>query len=231
MGTSTQFEVNAIVRTLHGSGANRRLRQQGKIPAVLYGASKETISITLMANELNKQLKNASFYSKILTITVDGQSEQAILKDLHRHPSTSSVLHADFQRVSETEKLNIEIPLHFINEDRCPGIREGGGLLSRQMTEVEIRCLPKDLPEFIEVDLSQVQLNGVVHLSDLKLPPAVEIVALTHGAEYDSTVATVQLARSEVETETTEEDATTTPDATTDEGETEMEAKRNKNKE
>ncbi len=206
METSTSFEVNATARTTRGTGANRRLRQQGKIPAVLYGTSKETLSLTLVANELNKQLKNESFYSKVLTINIDGQSEQAILKDLHRHPSTSYVLHADFQRVSETEKLHMEIPLHFINEDRCPGIKESGGLLSRQMTEVEIRCLPKYLPEFIEVDLSQLRLNDVVHLSDLKLPPEVEIVALIQGTEYDSTVATVQLARGEVETETVEEE-------------------------
>lgn len=214
METSTAFEVKATVRTTHGTGINRRLRQQGKIPAVLYGASKDTISLTLTVNDLNKQLKNESFYSKILTINLDGQLEQAVLKDLHRHPSNSSILHADFQRVSETEKLYIEIPLHFINEDRCPGIKESGGILSRQMMEVEIRCLPKDLPEFIEVDLSQLQLNGVIHLSNLKLPPEVEIVALIQGTEYDATVATVQLARGEEEATTSEEEAATGTDET-----------------
>jgi large subunit ribosomal protein L25 len=201
MEASTQFEVIAQLRTEQGRGPNRRLRQQGKIPAVLYGASKETVTLTLMANELYKQLKNESFYSKILIINIDGQAEQAILKDLHRHPSTSFVLHADFQLVSETEKLYIEIPIHFVHEDHCPGIKEGGGILSRQMTEVEIRCLPKDLPEFIEVDLSQLQLNDVVHLSDLKLPAGVEIVALIQGGEYDSTVAAIQSPRSEADIE------------------------------
>ena len=215
METSTQFEVVAELRTKFGSGANRRLRQHGKIPAVMYGASKETVSLTITANDLYKQLKNESFYSKILTININGQPEQAILKDLHRHPSTSFVLHADFQRISESEKLYISIPIHFTHEDRCVGIKVGGGVLSRQMNEVEIRCLPKNLPEFIEVDLSELQLNDIVHLSDLKLPPDVEIVALIQGEDYDLPVAAIQMARgdmeveaeAEVEEEETDEDA------------------------
>lgn len=199
MEASKPFEVTAKLRTEHGTGANRRLRRTGHIPAILYGAGKETTPLTLIRNEFDKHLKNQAFYSKILTITIDGQVEQAVLKDLQRHPSTSSILHADFQRISETEKLHMEIPLRFINEDRCPGIKESGGILSRQMNSVEIRCLPKDLPEFIEVDLSSLPLNGVVHLSDLKLPAEVELVALIQGEGRNPPVASVQLAREETE--------------------------------
>lgn len=191
-----QFKVEAQRRTERGTGANRRLRRAGHVPAVIYGANKEPVSLTLSHNDLLKQLEHEAFYSRILTVNIDGQPEQAVLKNLHRHPFRPTILHLDFQRINETQKLSREVPLHFINENHCTGVKLGGGLISHHLSEVEIRCLPKDLPEFIDVDLTEVKLNDIVHLSDLVLPEGVEMIALiSQDASRDLPVVSVHLPR------------------------------------
>ncbi len=192
------FEINAKVRTDIGKGASRRMRNTGIIPAIIYGAGKNPVSLSLSHNEINKNLSNESFYSQILTVNIDGKSERAVLKDLQRHPYRPSILHLDLQRVSDTEKLHLRVPLHFINEENCVGVKQDGGKISHQMTEVEISCLPKDLPEFIEIDLENVKTNEIVHLSSLTLPENVELVSLAHG---DLPVVSVNLPRGTQEEE------------------------------
>jgi large subunit ribosomal protein L25 len=188
------FEITAQRRTDVGKGASRRLRHAGYVPAIIYGAGKEPVSLTLSHNELLKQLEHEGFYSHILTVNIDGQPEKAVLKDLQRHPYRPTVMHLDLQRVSDTQKLHMRVPLHFINENKCAGVKQGGGVISHHMTDVEISCLPKDLPEFIEVDLLNINLNEIIHLSNLVLPEGVELFA-THGSEHDRPVVSVHLAR------------------------------------
>jgi len=207
-----EFTLMAQPRHELGKGASRRLRRQGAVPAIIYGAGKEPQPVTLNQNELLRNLQHEAFYSHLLTINLNGQLEKAVLKDLQRHPYRPTLVHVDLLRTSETEKLAIHIPLHFLNEEKCVGVKQGGGVVSRHLIEVEIRCLPKDLPEFIEIDLSQVQLNQIIHLSDLILPPDVEIVALSHGhgPEYNLPVASVHLPRAAQVEETIEAAATAT---------------------
>lgn len=190
-----EFELIAQRRTKLGKSASRRLRHANLVPAVVYGASKDPISLTLSHNELQKHLQQQAFYSHILTLTIDEQPEKVVLKALQRHPYRPNILHVDFQRVSETQTLYKTIPLHFINEDKCIGVKQGGGVISHHLAEVEIRCLPKDLPEFIAIDLSEININQIVHLSDLSLPAGVEIVALLAGTEHDLPVVSVHLPR------------------------------------
>lgn len=194
-----KFEINAQRRNELGKGATRRLRRTGQVPAIIYGTGKEPIPLTLSHNELLKQLKDEGFYSRILTLNIDNnQSEKAVLKDLQRHAHRPQIMHLDFQRISETEKLDKHVPLHFINEERCIGVKQEGGMISRHMTEVEILCLPKDLPEFIEVDLSNLKVNEILHLSDLIVPEGVELVALHGGPEHNLPVVSVHLPRGHV---------------------------------
>ncbi len=186
-----QFEVNAQARQDQGKGASRRLRRAGQVPAIVYGAGKEATPVTVRHSEMLRHLEHESFYSHILTLNLDGKTEQVVLKDLQRHPAKPIIMHADFMRVSETEKLTMHVPLHFLNETACVGVKQGGGVVSHQMVELEIRCLPKDLPEFIEVDLLNLQLGQMIHLSELQLPAGVEIPALAHGTEHDLPVVTI----------------------------------------
>ncbi len=179
---SDKYELNVEVRTQLGKGANRRMRRlENQIPAVIYGTDKGPMSIMVNGHHLNNALKNNAFYSHILTLNVNGAAEKVILKALHRHPSKPQILHADFLRVSATEKLHMSIPFHFINEDIAPGVKTAGGVISHMMNEVEISCLPGDLPENIEVDLGNLEMNESIHLSQLKVPKGVEIVALLHN--------------------------------------------------
>lgn len=201
---SVDFILNAETRSDMGKGASRRLRRAGKVPAILYGAGKEPTSISLQHNELAHQLENEAFFSHILTVKVDGKDESAILKDLQRHPGKPIILHADFLRVSATEKIRVNVPLHFVNAETAPGVREGG-LVTHSITEAEVACLPKDLPEFIEVDLGSLELNAIFHLSEVVLPSDVEMVELSHGAGHDQAVASIHLPRAAKEEEETTE--------------------------
>ncbi len=194
---SVSYELTADVRSDLGKGASRRLRHTNKVPAVLYGAHKEPTYLLLNHDDVVKRLEHETFYSHILTLTVNGQSERAVLKDLQRHPSKPRVMHMDFQRISETEKLRMHVPLHFIHADIAPGVKKSGGIVSHLLIDIEILCLPKDLPEFVEVDLAHLELGHAVHLSDLKLPAGVQITALMH--DDDQPVASIHLPRAAIE--------------------------------
>ncbi|HDP90157.1 MAG TPA: 50S ribosomal protein L25/general stress protein Ctc [Thioalkalivibrio sp.] len=184
----TDFVLSAEKRDEQGKGASRRLRRAGKVPAIIYGAGKEPTTISLNHNEVLRQLENEAFYSHILTLNIGGTEEQAILRDMQRHPSKPYVTHMDFQRVSATDKIRVLVPVHFINEGACVGVKQGGGVLNHLMTEVEVQCLPKDLPEFIEVDVTGLDVGDTIHLSNLTLGKGVEIVELLHGEEHDNAV-------------------------------------------
>jgi large subunit ribosomal protein L25 len=197
---SDQFELSAELREDLGKGASRRLRRNGKVPAIIYGGSSAPANLTLAHNEVQHALENEAFYSHILTVKVDGKPERAVLKDVQRHPAKALIMHLDFQRVDEKAKLHMNVPVHFINEDQAPGVKEGG-LVTHNITEVEITCLPKDLPEFLEADLSGLDVDGILHLSDLKVPEGVELVALSHGEAHDLPVAAIHIPRAAKEEE------------------------------
>jgi len=198
---NVSFELNAQVRHDSGKGASRRLRRDGKVPAIMYGGGQKPMSLALDQDAVRHSLENEAFYSHILTVNVDGQPVQAVLKDLQRHSYRPIILHMDLQRISETEELRMHVPLHFIGEAVAPGVKLGGGIISHLVTDAEVICLPKHLPEFLEVDVSNLQLNETLHLSDIKLPEGVKIIALTHGPEHDLPVVSVHVPRAAVEAE------------------------------
>ena len=176
------FALNADVRSDLGKGASRRLRRNvAMVPAVVYGGDKAPQSISLLAKELAKLLENEAAFSHVLSLNVAGTQESVLIKALQRHPAKGYVVHADFVRVVAGQKLTAHVPLHFINEASSVGVKQGGGEVLHALNEVEVSCLPKDLPEFIEVDLAKVEVGQIVHLSDIKLPKGVELVALAHG--------------------------------------------------
>jgi len=189
---STNFTINAKSREDTGKGASRRLRRlTGEVPAIIYGGKKDAEKISILHKDITKALENDAVYSSIISLSIDGKAEDTIIKDIQRHPAKQIILHMDFLRVSKTTKLQTRVPLNFINEDICVGVKLGGGLIAHTMTDIEISCLPKDLPESIDVDMAEVDVGQIVHLSDLTLPDGVESVSLSQGAEYDLTVATV----------------------------------------
>ncbi len=194
------FEFDAELRTAIGKGDARRARRLGKIPAIVYGGGAEPVQLNLVHHKVVKALENDAVYSHVLSLKFDGKEEKAILKAVQRHPSRPIIMHMDFQRVNEKDKLHVHVPLHFINQETSVGVKKGG-VVSHNLVEVEVVCLPKDLPEFIEVDLASVDLGGSVHLSDLNLPQGVEIVALIHGAEHDLPVAAIHPTRASDVTE------------------------------
>ncbi|MFT5425711.1 MAG: large subunit ribosomal protein L25 [Gammaproteobacteria bacterium] len=217
------FELIAEPREDMGKGASRRLRREGKIPAVVYGAAKDAASIMISHNEIFHHLENEAFYSHILTLQVGKTKERVVLKDLQRHPYKPVVLHLDLLRVDENEKLTMRVPLHYINETTCIGVKTGGGVISHVMSEIEISCLPKDLPEYIEIDMAEIDLGEGIHLADLKMPEGTEIAALMHGGDDSQIVATVHLPKVAKEVakddEAAEGDAEATPDEGADAGE------------
>src|ERR1700726_2072239 len=190
----TSFELVAEFRETQGKGASRRLRHDGKVPAILYGGHSEAKALTLSHQKLLIMLDNERFYSTILNLKVGDQTQAAILKDVQRHPFKNAVLHIDFQRVEENEKIRISIPLHFTGAAVSPGVKSQGGIVSHMRTETEVSCLPKDLPEFIEVDISGLSLNESIHLSQLKVPPGVTLVELVKD---DAAVVAIHSPRAE----------------------------------
>ncbi len=186
------FELNAELRTDKGKGASRRLRRNADmIPAILYGAGKDPLSLTLAHKDIHKACENEAFFSHIITINADGDSQQAIVKDLQRHPAKDRIMHADFLRIQMDQAITVEVPLHFLNEDSCLGVRQGGGNVSHNMTSIEISCLPGDLPEYIEVDIEDLDLGDAIHMSDLKLAEELSIPSLQQGADHDHVVVSV----------------------------------------
>jgi len=191
---TVEFALNAEVRSDLGKGASRRLRRNvSMVPAVIYGGDKAPQSISLLAKDLAKLLENEAAFSHVLSLDVAGTKENVLIKALQRHPAKGFVLHADFQRVVAGQKLTAHVPLHFINEATAVGVKQQGGEISHTISEVEVSCLPKDLPEFIEVDMSAVEVGQTVHMSDLKLPKGVELVALAHG--NDLAVSNIHASR------------------------------------
>jgi large subunit ribosomal protein L25 len=194
---STDFTLQAKGREDTGKGASRRLRRlAGEVPAIVYGGKKNPAKITLTHKDVAKALENEAFYSSIVALNIDGSSEDVIIKDVQRHPAKKIILHLDFFRVSKTTVLQTKVPLHFINEDTCPGVKLGGGIVAHTMTDIEIQCLPKNLPEYIEVDMGEVDVGDIVHISDITLPEGVESVALNLGADHDLSVATINKPKS-----------------------------------
>ena len=190
----TSFELNAEFRETQGKGASRRLRREGKVPAILYGGHSEARALTLSHQKLVIMLENERFYSTILSLKVGDQTQNAILKDVQRHPYKNAIVHIDFQRVEDNQMIRMSIPLHFVGAAISPGVKTQGGIVSHLRNEVEVSCLPKDLPEFIEVDMSTLALNESIHMSQLKIPEGVELTAL---AKEDAAVASIHSPRAE----------------------------------
>lgn len=201
-----EFEINAVSREDAGKGASRRLRHSGQVPGIIYGGKSEPKMISLQHNELVQHLEHEAFYSHILNLKVDGKGEKVILKDLQRHPAKALVMHADFQRVSADTKLRTSVPIHFIGEDVAPGVKMGGAV-SHYMTSVEILCLPKDLPEFINVEMTEMEIGDSVHLSELKLPEGVEIPALAQSDAQDALVVSLHSGHTGMEEDGAEGEA------------------------
>lgn len=200
---SEEFVLPARVRARTGTGLVRRLRNEGEVPAVLYGAGKENLSIAVNHDLLFHSLDKEEFHSAVITIDTDGTKEQAILRSVQRHPHKVKILHADFQRVDDRKPITMSLPIHFIGEEECVGVKTDGGMISHLMNEVEVTCLPKDLPDNIQLDVSNLHLGDSLHLSDIQLPEDVQITAFMHGDEHehDNAVVAVQAQRVEQEVE------------------------------
>ena len=190
-----QIQFQATKRDAQGTGASRRQRRAGQLPGIVYGGTKDPQPITLDHNELYHLLKKEVFHSSLLSVEVDGEKETVILRDTQWHPFKQQVLHIDFQRVAAGEKMHLKVPLHFVGDDACPAVKLGGCMISHTINEIDVECLPKDLPEFVEVDLSALEVGQSVHVSQLKLPAGVELVG--HG-EGDPVVATALLVKGAV---------------------------------
>lgn len=201
------FDLVAELREDRGKGASRRLRHEGKVPAILYGAGRKPRALAFDQNKVLHKLENESFYSSVLNIKVGSKSQAVILKDLQRHPARHMVMHMDFQRIVDDVEIKMNIPLHFIGEDVAPGVKTGGGNVSRLMNDVEVECLPKHLPEYLEVDISGLELDEMLHMSDIKLPEGVEIPELAQGEGRDQAIVSVQVIKAVVEEEDIEEEA------------------------
>jgi len=193
MGMS--FEVNAEVRTETGKGAIRRLRRADKVPGIVYGIGKEPVSLTMAQNKLRHAMEHEAFFSSILSLNIDGNKEQVVLKAVQRHAYKPKIEHLDFLRIDPKAKITMHIPLHFIGGDIAPGVKTEGGIVSHMMSDLEIKCLPADLPNNIEVDISGLELNQTLHLLDLKLPEGVEIVTLLQDPENNQPVVNVHMPR------------------------------------
>ncbi len=206
-----KIEIKAEPRSLQGTGASRRLRRESKVPGILYGAGKDAQPIQLDHKELFFKLKTEAFHSSILDMEIGAEKLQVLLRDYQMHPFKLQVLHADFQRVAADRKIHMKIPLHFVNADIAPGVKVAGGAVQHIANELDITCLPKDLPEFIEVDLKDLHAGHSIHVSGLKLPAGVESVALAKGD--DITVATIVMTRAMTAEEEAAELAAPTPSA------------------
>lgn len=193
-----QIEFNAKKRDTQGTGASRRLRHAGRVPGILYGGTATPQSIDVDHNEIFQLLRKEAFYSSVLTVNIDGAKELCLLRDVQRHAYRAVILHVDFQRVDANKKLHQKVPLHFVNADIAPGVKTQGGIVSHVANEVDVKCLPGDLPEFIEVDLKDLVAGHSIHVSQLVLPKGVEVV---HHGEGDPVVATILVKGGKVEEE------------------------------
>lgn len=201
-----KFEINAEAREGSGRSDTRRLRRTGRVPAIVYGGGKDPSSVTLDQNSLVHQMENEAFYTSILSLKLGKQAQSVVVKDVQRHPAKSTVMHLDFQRIVDDEEITITVPIHFIGEEVAPGVKEQGGVVEHTITDVEISCLPANLPEYLEVDVSGMELNDILHLSDIKYPEGVTSTQLAH--DHDSPVVAIHPPRRvEVEEPEAESDA------------------------
>jgi large subunit ribosomal protein L25 len=182
----------AEVRTDLGKGASRRLRRfDGRVPGIIYGGDKAAQPVSLIRKDLEKALENEAFYSHVLAVKVGNVTEKAILKDMQRHPAKNRVTHVDFLRIDDNVAIKLHVPIHFLNEDTCYGVKTQGGMIQHQATDIEVQCLPANIPEFIAVDMLKVETGQIIHLSDVVLPAGVTSVALALGEDHDLAVASV----------------------------------------
>jgi len=220
---SDRITLNAEPRTDLGKGASRRLRRSGLVPAVIYGANSDPASLTLQHKQIIHELENESIYTQIIDLKIDKQTEEVILRDLQRHPFKQMILHADFMRIDKKKPIHVTVPVHTLNADICHGVKIEGGMLTHLTTEIEIVCLPKNLPEYLEIDATELHLGDSLHLTDIVMPEGVEIVALTYGDDHDTGVIAVTKTR-EIKDEDEDEVSETEADADSDEGEEEKQA-------
>ena len=201
-----QIVIRAERREALGKGASRRLRRLGdKAPAILYGGGVDPVPLSIAYRELGRAMQQEAFFSQVLHVQVEDKTQACVLRELQRHPATERVQHIDLLRIREDVAMHLHVPIHFVNEDRCVGVKLGGGRLTHNLIEVEVRCLPKDLPEAIDVDVETLDVGDSLHLSDLKLPQGVEIPALALGADHDTPVVGVTARRGGVEEAAAEE--------------------------
>ena len=202
-----KIEINAKERKSKGTGASRRLRHEGTTPGILYGGVKDSISLEIDTKELFMQFRHEAFHASILTLNLEGKKESVILRDFQMHPVRNNIQHIDFQRINENEKISVKVPFHFINEETAPGVKIEGGLVSHIMTEIDISCLPKDLPQYIEVDLGELAMGESIHLSEVTVPDGVELTSLTD--ENDPAITSISkpkvVVEEEIVTEASEE--------------------------
>lgn len=189
------FEITAERRVDTGKGASRRLRRADKVPAIVYGAGAEPVNIQLHHTSLMHQTEHEAFYSHVLTLKLDGTTQRVVLKDMQRHPYRPLITHVDLQRVAEDAMLTMRVPIHFINQDKCVGVKLSGGAISHHLNDVEVICLPKDLPEFIAVDLADMNLGDTIHLSELTVPANVQFAVIAHGGDAMQPVVSVHAPR------------------------------------
>ncbi|BBM02253.1 50S ribosomal protein L25/general stress protein Ctc [Microbulbifer sp. GL-2] len=195
----SDIKLNVNARSDEGKGASRRLRRlEGRVPGIVYGGEAEPLSVSMLQKDLFKALENEAFFSSMLTLDIDGKEQKVILRDLQRHPAKQQLLHIDFQRVSASTKVSVKVPLHFLNEESSKGVK-AGGIVSHTLTELEVNAPAGKLPEFIEVDLADLDLDGILHISDLKLPEGAESVDLSHGEDHNLVVASIHKPRGAVE--------------------------------
>ncbi|MCK5829261.1 MAG: 50S ribosomal protein L25/general stress protein Ctc [Methylococcales bacterium] len=202
---SNVFEFVAKSRDKSGKSGARAVRREGLIPAVVYGGGSEPQSIELAQNEVSNHLAHEAVYSHVLDLKIDGKAEKAILKGIQRHPAKPQILHMDFMRVDESQALKVKVPLHFINEMSCVGVK-AGGVVTHAVVDVEVLCLPSALPEYIEVDLSDIDIGGSIHLTDIVFPEGVDCVALAQEGDHDHTVAQVMKTKAESSVDEVEEE-------------------------
>ncbi len=201
-----KFDLVAEYREDKGKGASRRLRHEGKVPAIIYGAGRPPRSLSFDHNKVLRQLENESFYSSVLSIKVGDKSQAAIVKDIQRHPARPIIMHIDLQRIVEDQVIKMNVPIHFVGEEDAVGVREGGGSVSHLRTDVEVVCLPKDLPEYFEVDISELELDAMMYLSDLIVPEGVEIPELAQEVEQVQPIVSIHIVKEVIIEEEVEEE-------------------------
>ncbi len=199
------FDLIAELREDQGKGASRRLRREGMVPAIIYGAGRPPRALMFDHNKVIRQLENESFYSSILNIKVQDKSQAAIVKDIQRHPSKPQILHMDFQRIVEDQKIRMNVPIHYLNAEIAKGVKQEGGSVSQLISDIEVTCLPKDLPEYFEVDIANLGLHEMLYLSDIPLPEGVEITLLVQSPDNDRPIVSVQYIKEVVIEEEVEE--------------------------